>query len=499
MLARPRALLSQIIECRGKLQISANLVFKRRFDRRISALKLHTVRYQSTHTRQPLNMATANNIHLTTEDTGVYKLKSQNSETATKTSQLLQENHYKHHIFFNAEGSHNHIVHHLLTLYGLGAPASVIERHYKHNASYQRPFVLPGNQAPVDMSTPDNFNNHLGKEDYYRDFLVFWQQEIESKGWKDVLKEHVFAGNAKADDMLGRMFAGFLHPIIHLGFGIEFNQPAIIAEALAQASVHDDWITKYLLDVEKNAQPGNKTIPQLLDEIRADKKLSTAAEWSDGNKIRDGILARAPDEMVKYASQWTVGKGELEAKTAQMMNSAVYFTVAAQRPPKQVKFDFYNMHCVTSSTFFTSFNKQDFLSEAQKTRLLEWKGRVDLAMYTSRRSPQLLLEEISGYVPKHLEAGDAEWSGLFQRLFEFEDDGHAVKLGRAVAHAQVVNQGYEGEDWAKIKDFMWLKIGNMIVDSVEDTGATVRTSRNHLPHTPMHNLLTYTVGQKCWV
>lgn len=129
---------------------------------------------------------------------------------------------------------------------------------------------------------------------------------------------------------------GFLHPIIHLGFGIEFNQPAIIAEALAQASVHDDWITKYFLDVEKNAQPGNKTIPQLLEEIRVDKKLSTAAEWSDGNKIRDGILARAPDEMVKYASQWTVGKGELEAKTAQMMNSAVYFTAAAQRPPKQV-------------------------------------------------------------------------------------------------------------------------------------------------------------------
>ncbi|KAF7872511.1 hypothetical protein EAF04_003432 [Stromatinia cepivora] len=417
-------------------------------------------------------MATANNIHLTTEDTGVYKLKPQDSETATKTSQLLQENHYKHHIFFNTEGFHNHIVHHLLTLYGLGAPASVIERHYKHNASYQRPFVLSENQTPVDMSAPDNFNNHLGKENYYSDFLVFWQQEIESKGWKDVLKEHVFAGDAKADGMLGRMFAGFVHPIIHLGFGIEFNQPAIIAEALAQASVHDEWITKYLLDVEKNAQPGNKTIPQLLDEIRADKKLSTAPEWSDGNKIRDGILGRAPDEMVKYASQWTVGKGELEAKTAQMMNSAVYFTAAAQRPPKQVKFDFYNMHCVTSSIFFTSFNKQDFLSEAQKTRLLEWKGRIDLAMYASRRSPQLLLEEISGYVPKHLEAGDAEWSGLFQRLFEFEDDGHAVKLGRAVAHAQVVNQGCEHEDWANIKDFMWLKIGNMIVDSVEDTGAT---------------------------
>lgn len=33
-------------------------------------------------------------------------------------------------------------------------------------------------------------------------------------------------------------FTGFLHPIIHLGFGVEFQQPAIIAEALAQAAVH---------------------------------------------------------------------------------------------------------------------------------------------------------------------------------------------------------------------------------------------------------------------
>lgn len=32
-------------------------------------------------------------------------------------------------------------------------------------------------------------------------------------------------------------FTGFLHPLIHLGFGVEFDQPAIVAEALAQAAV----------------------------------------------------------------------------------------------------------------------------------------------------------------------------------------------------------------------------------------------------------------------
>jgi hypothetical protein len=38
-------------------------------------------------------MATPSKIHLTTEDTGVFKFKSQNEETAAKTSELLQENH----------------------------------------------------------------------------------------------------------------------------------------------------------------------------------------------------------------------------------------------------------------------------------------------------------------------------------------------------------------------------------------------------------------------
>ena len=61
---------------------------------------------------------------------------------------------------------------------------------------------------------------------------------------------------------------------------------------------------------------------QLLDDIRADKKLSTAAHWDDGNKIRDGILARAKDEMIKYACQWTVKEDELEEKTAEMTNAA---------------------------------------------------------------------------------------------------------------------------------------------------------------------------------
>lgn len=61
---------------------------------------------------------------------------------------------------------------------------------------------------------------------------------------------------------------------------------------------------------------------ELLDMIRADKKLSTAAQWEDGNKVRDGIMIRAPEEMINYGSQWKVVPGVLKEKTAEMTNAA---------------------------------------------------------------------------------------------------------------------------------------------------------------------------------
>jgi hypothetical protein len=64
----------------------------------------------------------------------------------------------------------------------------------------------------------------------------------------------------------------------------------------------------------------------------------------------------------------------------------------------------------------------------------------------------------------------AKWDGIWQRLFELEDDGHASKLGRAVAYGEIVCKEYENEEWVKVKGDMWQKIGNMVVDSVQDTG-----------------------------
>lgn len=41
--------------------------------------------------------------------------------------------------------------------------------------------------------------------------------------WENVMKEHLFSGDEHADALGIRMYAGFLHPIIYLGFGVDYH------------------------------------------------------------------------------------------------------------------------------------------------------------------------------------------------------------------------------------------------------------------------------------
>lgn len=114
--------------------------------------------------------------------------------------------------------------------------------------------------------------------------------------------------------------------MIHLGFGLEFNQPAIVAQALAQAAVHDDWMGReFFLPAENMAggvgKPGKKSLLQLLNEVREDETLVQSAKWVDSNKIKDGVLSRASQQMLRHAAEYTVSEEQLEERVADMINT----------------------------------------------------------------------------------------------------------------------------------------------------------------------------------
>ena len=412
-------------------------------------------------------MATSSNIKLSVNAAPQYYRHGITSDSTKLASTLLQENHTNHHIFFNADGFHNHIAHHLLSLWALkGSPAD-IQRAYDVNQSYQRKLDPPQKDIVEQLRDPEKFTSHLGPESHYRDFLQFFENEIRETSWQDVLQKYLFAGDKRADDLLVRMFAGLLHPIIHLGFGVEFQQPSIIAEALAQACCHTNWIGQLLLTAEKKARERgsqkSKSIVVLLDEIRADQKIRDAPKWDDPNKIRDGLLVRAPDQLIDYASQFHVKPEELGEKTAEMINAVAYYTAGAQRRDKMVKYDFYFIHSFNASIFFSAFMKQKWLSDANKVRLLEWKIRMDLTVYASRKSPEILIDEIRNHQPRK----PSGWDGIQDRVCAIEDDGHTVKLVRVIAHAQDVSKPYEDKDAFRLKQADFLQLGHMAMDAAE--------------------------------
>lgn len=272
-------------------------------------------------------------------------------------------------------------------------------------------------------------------------------------------------------------FAGLLHPFIHLGYGLEFNQPAIVAQALAQAAVHSDRVGRnFFLPAEQMAgeigNPGQKSLLQLLDEVRQNQTLAQGVKISD--RIPDGIMDRAPQEMLKYAAQYKISASQIDEREADMINttgelfkippkakhplirkSPVYYTSAAQRKGKANKLDFFSLHCVNSSIFFSKILHLPYLDERTKIRLLEWKGRVDLLVYVSVGSPDLLLDEVTHYPRKD------DWSTVISRgLAHPTDDGHLVKFIRAVAHGERVCRVFEGMKMRISRD-TWLRIANM--------------------------------------
>lgn len=240
---------------------------------------------------------------------------------------------------------------------------------------------------------------------------------------------------------------------------------------------------EFFLPAEKLAggigKPGKKSLLQLLSEIQADNALAECVQWSDENKIRDGVLKRAPREMLKYAAEYTVSEDQLEERLADMINTIgasslilvllfsensfvdgelVYYTSAAQRPDKEVKIDFFFIHCVNSSIFFSKLVQLPFLDQRTKLRLLEWKGRIDLLMYVSRGSPKLLLDDVTRYPGKN------DWPAVFSKgVTHPGDDGHLVKLVRALAHGRKVCEPFEsrGPQVMPVSGNMWLQIANM--------------------------------------
>lgn len=218
------------------------------------------------------------------------------------------------------------MVHLILTIWTLGASPDTIQLKYEQEAKYQRPALPKDENIIKSFRDKKVLMNHLYDGVHYPNFLAFFQREIETRGVGDVINEYLFSGDELAESLLSRLFAVLMHPVIHLGFGIEFEQPAIVAQALAQTAVHEDYLgSMFLRPAEKAALETSavekKTLVEIMDQMRVDKRLNTASPFAKGVRFAEGILQRAP-EMAAHCCQWTVPEDKIQERVVEMINTA---------------------------------------------------------------------------------------------------------------------------------------------------------------------------------
>jgi len=74
----------------------------------------------------------------------------------------------------------------------------------------------------------------------YSRYLPFFHAEVARLGPKGAVEEYVFsrranvgAHNEGATMIIGLM-CGLVHPLIHVGYGLEFDDPVVLAEGYVQ-------------------------------------------------------------------------------------------------------------------------------------------------------------------------------------------------------------------------------------------------------------------------
>lgn len=399
-----------------------------------------------------------------------------------KANELLQRNHDDHHIFWRDVGGHNHIPHSVLSVLALGGGPSEIQRAFDDGVTIQRP-IPPLDKAAVQaLHNPDTFREHIGDLSHYTNYLVFFKEEIAVKGWPAVLQEHVFSKTANAETIFAQLYEGAFHPIIHLGFGVEFELPAIIAEGLAQAAVHDSAniegffkLSEELAAAAATQSVPSKTLLALYDEVRATDKIRTAAKVQEGPvRVREGVIGRAGAEIAALAAQWRVAahtEAALARATAEAINLAAYSAGAAHRAGKTRRVDFFHMHNVNASIFLSVFNRLPWLSLEDKIRFVERKARLDLVWYAAGSAPELKLEWVDGYQATHTKGLD--WEGLYRVVNAAHDDGHVAKFVRAIKHGEQASKEYEsgeGSEDFPVKGEAWFKLAQLAYDSTLGLG-----------------------------
>ncbi|KAL9050446.1 MAG: hypothetical protein Q9162_006627 [Coniocarpon cinnabarinum] len=442
-------------------------------------------------------MLNTTSFSLTPEETpGLTHVERLSRESAQIVTNLLRENNEKYHIFITTEDHmgvrdafarqvlrlaltshqvylHNHIAHHDLTLWALGAPPDILRSQHQRNTMYMRGAMTICQPIVQDLAADDIFMKCAGREENFRNFERYFIGAITEKGYECVLQKYLAGDGKLAQDMRYRIYmgqlclealkyfgrnamltheAGYVHGFIHIGLALEFRQPLLLAEGLAQAAVHHDmWYAEYLSAAAEEAVKAEEAplpLSTIVDLVQADPVIKNSSSlyfhtqtrkhsgrWAmDQEFARDGVLKNAKQNMVRLVARYRVDPDDLERATAELQNTAGHSPLL-QDPS---------------------------MTRAQKARLVESSGRVFMMTYAGMGAPEPRWDWIMSHSSK---LPNQDWASVFNRVCYHEDDGHMSKMIRCTKHSQNTSAPFDHLPEFRVKQHMFLPAGVAMIDS----------------------------------
>ncbi|PIL22571.1 hypothetical protein GSI_15260 [Ganoderma sinense ZZ0214-1] len=317
---------------------------------------------------------------------GILNLPGTTPESKLVAEGLLEKDRETHHCFFGRIGFHNHLSHHLLAAYDLGAPPGLLQKIYDREAPGQSDINVwerrTGTfEAVHETITNENWTRFLGDERYYLSYLDFFTKKISEQGVGDILEKYVFSETANGNEayMVLRFVGGAVHPLIQTGYGVEFGSDVMVGQALAQTAVHDAFYPEVFdlvnappslqnLDyksgntTQRRPHKGHSLLSILRQAYDSDIMKPVMPYDSDAllsarfkSALADGT--RGP-EIRRLSALWQVdtsrGQAELDEKVEELLWATTLLLVGSGKRGRKPRLDFFLMHMLNASLFVPS-------------------------------------------------------------------------------------------------------------------------------------------------
>ncbi|KAJ2509758.1 hypothetical protein GGI11_000482 [Coemansia sp. RSA 2049] len=394
-------------------------------------------------------------------------------KTRKEAVRLCARDYLEHHVFFNHMHFHNHLNHHLLAVFSMGGSSKRLQEIFDGNRQMQRP-AMPKHQTEISAS---NFVDYLSKEENYPDYVAFFRKEVEAAGdkWHEVVPKYIFNRH-----VFPCFMNGIFHPLIQMGYGLEFDSKAITATALAQACVHGPYADEtYFSDAfeEMGASMASGTakdlsLMQILDMLR-DERTAAGIKYEDAVSGSENV-ALGRKLASKYGGLWTVDADDaaINAKYEELLSTVVLLYVSTTRPGYKQVLDFSTMHCLTSLYFMPIYF--EVLSTEQKARLLHAHCMAVLNIYSAGGAPQLFVtpEHTAEDARKVVNGPHGEPSNPWLEIFNDainHDDIHAPKVVRTLWRGDILSalqKQDKNSTRQKTPPVNWLYIARTTLDTI---------------------------------